>query len=97
MPTYITLIRYTQKGIENIRESPKRLDNARKAFEAAGAKFKDFYLTMGRYDAVTVVEAPSDEVVAKLILQTAALGNVQTETLRAYTESEFRKLIAELP
>jgi uncharacterized protein with GYD domain len=97
MATYIVLSRYTQQGIEKIKDSPARLDAAKKAFRAMGAEIKEFYLTMGRYDFVVVVEAPDDETVAKLALATGSLGNVRTETLRAFPEDEFRKIIAALP
>ena len=92
MPTYISLLRFTQKGIENIREGPKRLDVARQAFRDAGAELKAFYLVTGQYDAVAISEAPNDETVAELSLKTAAMGNVRTETLRAFTEDEYRRI-----
>lgn len=97
MPTYISLLRFTQQGIEKIKESPARLDRARQAFQAMGAELKAFYLVMGRYDAVVISEAPNDETVGKLVLMIGAQGNVRTETLRAFTEDEYRKMIAALP
>lgn len=97
MATYITLVNYTQKGMENIRESPNRLDAAKKVFEARGAKIKDFFLVMGRYDIVLVSEAPDDESVAKVTLALGGAGAVRTETFRAFTESEYREIIASLP
>ena len=97
MPTYITLLRYTQKGIENMKDSPNRLDNAKRAFQSMGATLKSFYLTMGRYDAVVVSEAPNDETATKVAIASASLGFVRTETLRAYAEDEYRKIIAALP
>ncbi len=97
MPTYITLIKYTQKGIENIKEGPSRVDAAKKAIKAAGGEMKAFYLTMGSYDALSIGEAPDDAAYAKMILAIASKGNIQTETLRAFTEDEYRKIIAELP
>jgi uncharacterized protein with GYD domain len=97
MATYITLARYTQQGIGKIKDSPSRVDAFRSAVEKAGGTLKGWYLTMGRYDVVTITEAPNDEVVARLTLATAALGNVTTETLRAFNEDEFRKLVASLP
>lgn len=97
MPTYITLLRYTQKGVENIKEGPARLDKAKAAIRAAGGEMKAFYLTMGQYDAVAISEAPNDEVYAKLTLAIASAGAVRTETLRAFTEDEYRKMIAEVP
>ena len=97
MPHYITLIRFTQKGAENIKQGPSRLDAAKKAIEASGGKLKAFYLTLGQYDAIAVGEFPNDEAAAKLALVTASQGNIRGETLRAFTEEEYRKLIASLP
>lgn len=96
MPTYITLIRYTQQGIQKIGESPERVDAAKKAFRDGGAELKVFYLVMGRYDAVAIVEAPDDTTLAKVLLALGSKGNVQTETLRAFREDEYRKIISEL-
>jgi uncharacterized protein with GYD domain len=97
MPHYITLFRFTQKGVEDIKGGPARLDAGKKAIEAAGGKIKGFYLTMGRYDAVGIVELPSDEAAAKIALANATRGTIRGETLRAFTEEEYRKLIASLP
>jgi uncharacterized protein with GYD domain len=97
MPTYISLLNFTQQGIEKIKESPARLDKARQAFKAMGAELKAFYLVMGQYDAVVISEAPNDETVGKLVLMIGAQGNIRTETLRAFTEDEYRKMIAALP
>jgi uncharacterized protein with GYD domain len=97
MATYITLVKYTQKGIENIKESPRRLDAAKEAFQAFGAELKQFYLVMGRYDIVLVSEAPNDEAVAKAALAVGSRGNVNTETFRAFNEGEYRNIINELP
>jgi len=97
MATYIVLLRYTQQGVEKIKESPARHDAAKKAFQAVGAELKQWYLVMGQYDAVVVGEAPDDETVAKLALAIGSQGSIRTETLRAFTEDEYRKLIAALP
>lgn len=97
MPTYISLIRWTQKGIESIKESPSRHDMAKQAFKAAGAELKEVYLVMGQYDLVIIGEAPDDETVAKLSLAMGARGSIRMETLRAFTEDEYRKIIAALP
>jgi uncharacterized protein with GYD domain len=97
MPTYITLFQWTQKGIENVKDSPNRLDKAKKAIKAAGGQMQAFYLTMGQYDGVTISEAPSDEAFAKMMLTLASGGAIKTQTLRAFTEEEYRKLIGSLP
>jgi uncharacterized protein with GYD domain len=96
MPTYVTLIRYTEQGVKTFKDLPARLDETRKAGEALGTKLVAYYLTMGGYDAVVISEAPDDEAVAKLLLGAAGRGNVRTETLRAFDENEAKKLAAEL-
>jgi uncharacterized protein with GYD domain len=97
MPTYITLYNWTQKGIEQIKESPSRLDAAKEAVQAMGGKVVGFYLVQGRYDMVVVSEGPDDETAAKIALAIGSKGSVRSETMRAYTEDEFRKIISELP
>ena len=97
MPTYLTLLRYTQTGIQNIKESPTRLDAARQLASSLGVDIKSVYLTMGRYDLAVVLEAPDDSVVAKFALAVGSRGAVSTETLRAFPEDEYRKIISELP
>ena len=97
MPMYVTLIRYTEQGIKTFKDLPSRLEETRKAGEAAGAKLVAFYLTMGQYDAVVVSEASDDETVATLALAAGGRGNVRTETLRAFTEDEAKKLAAAVP
>jgi uncharacterized protein with GYD domain len=96
MGHYVTLIRYTQQGAGKIKESPARLDAARKAAEKAGGKIHAWFLTMGKYDAVIVSEFPNDEASAKFMLATGAAGNVTTQTMKAFTEDEYRKIIASL-
>ena len=97
MPTYVTLARWTDQGIRTVKESPARLDAGRQAFERMRATIKQFYLVTGRYDFIIVFEAPDDETAVKLALATCSLGNIRTETLRAFTEEEYRKIIAALP
>jgi uncharacterized protein with GYD domain len=97
VPTYILLTNYTAQGIKNIKESPSRFDAAKKAIQSMGADIKQVFLTMGQYDLVLIAEAPDDETIAKFVLATGSLGNVSTQTLRAFTEDEFRKIVAGLP
>ena len=97
MPTFITLGRFTQQGIENIKESPGRVEKAREAFRAMGADLKAFYAVQGQYDFVVISEAPDAATVAKLSLALEAQGNVRTETLTALSEDEYRDVIAGLP
>jgi uncharacterized protein with GYD domain len=97
MATYISLLKYTQKGVETIKDSPKRLDAAKEVFKKLGSELKQFYLVMGQYDIVIVAEAPNEEAMTKAILSIGSKGNVQSTTFRAFTEAEFRKVISELP
>jgi Uncharacterized conserved protein len=96
MAQYIILINWTDQGIRNVKESPKRLDSGRAVAKKLGMELKDFYLTMGDYDMVGHMEAPNDEVVAKFVLGLATLGNVRTKTLKAFSENEYRKIIGSL-
>ena len=96
MSRYVTLLRWTQQGVTNVKESPARLDAFKQLVKSAGGELKAFYMVTGQYDMVSVIEAPSDEVGAGLLLQLASKGDVRTETLRAFTEDEYRKIIAAL-
>ena len=96
MPTYICLVRWTEQGIRNVKESPQRLDAAKKAIEAAGGKWLGFYLTMGRYDMVLIFELPSDEVAATVGLSVGSRGNVRTETMKAFPADQYRGIIAKV-
>ena len=96
MPTYIALLKWTQKGLQNIKQSPTRLDAARKGFEAAGVKMKDFYMVTGRYDMIAILDAPDDAAVAKAILSSTSQGSITSETIRAFTEEEYRRIIGGL-
>ena len=97
MPTYIALLKWTGKGIAAIKGSPGRLDAGRQAFKKAGMEIKETYSTMGRYDLVCVIDAPDDETYAKGMLSLGAQGNVSTETLKAFSEDQFRKIVDSLP
>ncbi len=82
---------------QNIKDGPSRLDAARRTLEGLGAELKDFYLVTGQYDAVVVIEAPDDETVAKASMAIGSQGNVRIETLRAFSEDQYRDLVAALP
>jgi uncharacterized protein with GYD domain len=97
MPTYISLLNWTQQGIQTVRDAPARLDAGKQAIKAMGGELKGFYLVMGQYDFVLIAELPNDEAVATLLLSLGAQGNVRTTTMRAFTEEEYRKLVAALP
>ncbi len=96
MPTYINLNSWTDQGIRNIKEAPQRIDAFKKAVEAVGGKVVGFYVTMGKYDIITIVEAPSDEAIANIALGTGSKGSIRTETMKAFTEDQFRNMITKL-
>jgi uncharacterized protein with GYD domain len=96
MSTYITLVNYTPQGIAKIKDSPTRMDAIKKAAAALGGKNLAIYVTMGRYDGVSISEFPDDAAYAKFILSVASLGFLSTETLKAFSEAEFRQLIGSL-
>lgn len=96
MPTYIALMRWTEQGIAKVKDSPKRLDAGREAFKKLGVEIKDTYLTMGRYDLVCMIEAKDDDSLARALLTLGSQGNIQTETLKAWTEDEYRKITGSL-
>jgi uncharacterized protein with GYD domain len=96
MTTYIMLAHWTDQGVVKARDSATRLDAAKKALADMGGEFKHFFLTMGRFDMVAVYEAPDDAVAARFILQIGMLGNIRTETLKAFPEAAYREIIRSL-
>jgi uncharacterized protein with GYD domain len=97
MATYIILGKYTDQGIRNIKQSPQRVDQVRAAVQAVGGTMPSFYLTMGQYDFVAISEAPDDETFTRVLLQIVSSGNVSTETLKAFPEADYRRIIASMP
>ncbi len=96
MATYIVLGQWTQKGIENVKQSPERLEKFKQMLKSNGGKLNGFYLTMGRYDFIAVCDMPDDTAGARTVLQLASSGNIRTETLKAFTESEYKQVIGSL-
>ncbi|TMD87802.1 MAG: GYD domain-containing protein [Chloroflexi bacterium] len=96
MPTYISLMRFTEQGVKAVKDHPKRREAAAKGIEAMGGKLLHTYLTMGRYDVVAVLDLPDDDAAAKFALITGRQGNVSTETMRAFDEGEFDRLLNSL-
>ena len=93
MAKYVLLLRFTQQGAQNIKDGPARLEAAKETLQGLGAELQDFYLTLGEYDAVVVVEARDDKTLAKASLAISSLGNVRIETLRAFTEEEYGEIV----
>jgi uncharacterized protein with GYD domain len=96
MATFILLADYTDQGFRQIKESPKRLDAARDLGARMDVQIKSFNVCMGAHDIVAIVEAPSDETMARFVLSLAAVGAVRTTTLRAFEEPQYRQLMGEL-
>jgi uncharacterized protein with GYD domain len=96
MARYIELLNWTDQGIKNVKESPKRLDAARQLAKKMGCEVREFYMTTGACDMVVIVDAPDDEAVAKFNLTLAMGGNVRTTTLKAFPEDAYRKIIGAL-
>jgi len=88
MPTYIVLGNFTDQGIRNVKDSPKREDAFRTLCAKVGAQIKDVYRTMGRYDLAAIIEAPDDVTMSAIAYSLGSSGNVRTETLRAFTRQE---------
>ncbi len=96
MPTYLSRLKFTEQGIRNAKESPSRADAAKAMAAKMGVNFKSLYWTVGAYDLVATLEG-SEEAVTAFVLKTGMMGNVSTQTMRAYTEGEFAKIVASVP
>src|ERR1041385_1471393 len=96
MSKYTILIEWTEQGIRNVKDTIKRAKSFEGAVEKAGGKSLGLYYTTGRYDMVAMVEAPNDEAIASVLYSTGSLGNVHTETLRAFSMDEAANIIEKL-
>src|SRR5579863_503608 len=96
VPTYVMLANWTDQGARQVRDSPKRVESAKKALAEMGGEFKSLYMTMGDYDLVAVYEAPDDAVAARFTLLLGQLGTVRTRTLKAFPEAAYREIINSL-
>jgi uncharacterized protein with GYD domain len=96
VPTYVTLFKWTEQGVKDIRNVPARFDAARKLVEAGGGKTLGIYVTMGDWDIVAITEGPSDEMAAAAALSIATRGNSRTTTVRAFTEAEFAEILTKV-
>ena len=81
------------RGLQHVKESPSRLDDARRAFEAAGTKLNEFYMVIGRYDMIAICEAPDEGSLARALLSITSKGSITSETCRAFTEKEYREIV----
>ena len=95
MATYVVLVDWTDKGVQGFRDSVDRLEAAQDRWRSMGVEF-DTYWTLGAHDMVSIVEAPDDQTVTAALLSAAGLGNIRTETLRAFHAEEMRSVIAKV-
>jgi uncharacterized protein with GYD domain len=96
MPSYIVLVDWTDQGIKNMKDSVKRAKSFEGALEQVGGKSHGIYYTFGKHDMVAIVEAPTDEVIASALYNSGRLGNIRTETLKAFSMAEAASIIEKL-
>ena len=96
-PTYISLVQFTDKGIQNAKETTQRVAAWAAKVRSMGVTIKQMYWTLGQYDQVCIFEAPDDETAASVLLAADMLGNIRTQTMRAFTASEMDKILAKVP
>jgi len=97
MATYLMLLNWTDQGIKNVKDSPKRMDAAKQLAKEFGGEVKTVYMTQGGFDLAFVTDMPNDDKMAGFVLKLGSLGNVRTTTLKAYSEDDYRKIIGSLP
>jgi len=96
MTTYIALASLTDAGVRGAKDSPRRLDAAKKLLADMGGEMKQFYMVMGEFDFLAICEAPDDAVMARYVLQLAGLGFLRTKTLKAFPEAAYREIVRSL-
>jgi len=96
LPTYIALVTFTDQGVRYIKQTTERAKGLVNAAANLGIKIKDIYWTMGAYDAVFIAEGPDDETVTAFAASIGALGNIRTQTMRAFSADEMNKILGKL-
>ena len=96
MVTYVVLAKFTEQGVRNAKDSPKRADAFKELAKTFGVTVKEILWTQGQYDIVTLIEAPDESSAMSLNLSLAALGNVRTETMRAFSAAEMTKIVGKM-
>lgn len=96
MASYVSLLQWTDQGVRNVKDSPKRGEAATALAQQMGVKVTDVFWTLGRYDLVLLAEAPDDETMTAFALSVGSLGNVKTQTLRAYRAKEFQAILGKM-
>jgi uncharacterized protein with GYD domain len=96
MPNYVILANWTDQGIKNVKDGARRSEAFETAIEKVGGKSIGLYYTLGKHDMVAIVETPNDEVLASVLYSAGSLGNVRTETLKAFSMSEASDIIEKI-
>jgi len=96
MATYVMLVQWTEQGMRQVEDSPKRLDAAKRVLKEMGGDIKTFLMTMGDYDLVAIYEAPDDAVAARFTLMLGRMGNVRTKTMKAFPEAAYREIVSSI-
>lgn len=94
--SYVALVHWTEQGVKNAKDTVERAQSFRKDLERRGGKLNSILWTQGRYDIVIAMEAPDDETIMAALLAVGGLGNVRTETLRAYNETEMASILGKV-
>ena len=97
MATHIVLASFTDQGVRNVKQSPERAKSAISVGEKLGIKIWDIYWTLGTYDAVLIVGAPNEEAMTTWALSVSSLGNIRTQTMRAFSADEVNRILAKIP
>ena len=96
MVTYVVLATFTDQGVKNAKESPKRAEAFRQMAKTFGVTVRDIFWTQGLYDIVSVIDAPDEHAATALNLSLSALGNIRTESLRAFSAEDMMKIVAKM-
>ena len=96
MAMYVSLLRFTEQGIRNVKDTTKRAAAATAEAEKIGLKVRDSFWTLGPYDVVLLLEAPDDQSVTAFTLKVSSLGNVKTQTMRAFGSEEMEDILAKI-
>ena|SRR5437868_10509696 len=97
MPTYISLVQFTDKGIQAAKQTTQRVADWGAKVRSMGVSVDQMYWTLGEYDQVCIFDAPNDETAASVLLAADMLGNIRTRTMRAFTTSEMEKILSKVP
>jgi uncharacterized protein with GYD domain len=96
MAMYVSLLQFTDQGVRNVKDTSKRSEAATAEAEKMGVKIINIFWTMGAYDVVVLPDAPNDETVSAFSLKMGSLGNVKSQTMRAFRAEEMESILAKI-